>query len=368
MNDSELTAEYSLQYLLTVNSVVPVNFGGWYDANSTVTLSANAASDLGNRTRYVFTDWSNSVSGQGNAQTLLIDGPKTVDVNWTRQYEVSVLSSYGDPHGAGWYDEGSAAMISVTSPFSTGAGSRQVFVGWGGDASGTDPAKQVTVNAPRTVSAQWEPQDLVFLLPGDSNGSLVNNPPPTIQLHGPDGNIQLQPISEGNWLTVGNYTVESVIWHGVDVAAHEPSYLTQPNGKWVFPLDVHELTVHVIGIPFWLPASGATATVRLPDGTNKTAVVDGGGYANLQQLPQGNYVLLTDYQFLQWTTPVELASTTTLMIHMPSLFQLAFIAAALGGAGIVTRKHRKKNQRKSFHNTLAVEMTEGGGPISLVSH
>jgi M6 family metalloprotease-like protein len=368
MNDSELTAQYDLQYMLTVNSVVPVNFGGWYDANSTVALSANATADLGNRTRYVFTSWSNSVNGQGNTQTLIMDGPKTVDVNWTRQYEVTVLSSYGAPEGDGWYDEGSIATISVMSPFDTGEGTRQLFIGWSGDASGTDPGTQVTVNAPKTVSAQWKPQDLVFLLPTDSNESLVTDPTPTIQLRGPDGSTRLQPISEGNWLTAGNYTLESATWHSVEVATPGMSFFTQPNAKWVIPLDVHELTVNVIGMPFWLPASGATVTVRLPDGTNKTAAVRGGGYATIQQLPQGNYVLLTDYQFLQWTTQIKLASTTTLMIGIPSLFQLAFISVALGAAGIIARKHKRKSRRKSFQKTVAVDVAECGDPISLVSH
>jgi hypothetical protein len=140
--------------------------------------------------------------------------------------------------------------------------------------------------------------------------------------------------------------------------------LTQPDAKWVIPLSVDDLTLHVVSIPFWLPATGATVTVDLPDGTDETAVANENGYATLDQLPQSNYVLLINYQFLQWTTPVGLASLTTMTIDMPSLFQFAFIVGGLAVAGVALRKRIKKGSRKQLQNSIATNI-EGRQGIHL---
>jgi uncharacterized repeat protein (TIGR02543 family) len=62
--------------------------------------------------------------------------------------------------GAGWYDTGATATVSVSeSTVTSAAGSRQVFVGWGGDATGTGIASDsITMDSAKTATANWKTQ------------------------------------------------------------------------------------------------------------------------------------------------------------------------------------------------------------------
>jgi len=66
---------------------------------------------------------------------------------------VDSAGGLGNPQGGGYYDTGSTAQFSVTSP--VGYLVQQVFVQWQGDYTGTSPQGSVTMNAPRTVTATW---------------------------------------------------------------------------------------------------------------------------------------------------------------------------------------------------------------------
>jgi uncharacterized repeat protein (TIGR02543 family) len=68
-------------------------------------------------------------------------------------YYLTVVSDYGDPQGEGWYDSGSTATFSVTSPVGTIA--RHFFTGWGGDSTATTPTVNILMDEPKTVTANW---------------------------------------------------------------------------------------------------------------------------------------------------------------------------------------------------------------------
>jgi hypothetical protein len=103
----------------------------------------------GSGVEYVFNSWDDGTKTA--SRTISHGGAYTA--NYMTRYYLTVESAYGDPQGEGWYDSGSTATISVTSP--KGKIIRQVFTGWSGDFSATTSSASVTMNGPKTITANW---------------------------------------------------------------------------------------------------------------------------------------------------------------------------------------------------------------------
>jgi hypothetical protein len=84
-----------------------------------------------------------------------MNGPHNAVAQYTTQYLLTVNSpgGMGNPQGGGYYNAGSTAQFSVTSP--EGYVIQQVFVQWQGDYTGTSPQASITMNGPKTVTAVW---------------------------------------------------------------------------------------------------------------------------------------------------------------------------------------------------------------------
>jgi uncharacterized repeat protein (TIGR02543 family) len=163
-----ITFNWQEQYYLTTStnfgSVLPVS--GWYDAGSTVTLSATAPS-AGLSEQYVWNGWTGTGTGSYSGNDLpavnevTMNGPITETASWTHQYQVTasystsdgtsptanvVLSgtSLGSPSYTTlttsaqqvWLDAGSS--WSVNSPIIAGSGTEQwiATAGTSGTVSG----------------------------------------------------------------------------------------------------------------------------------------------------------------------------------------------------------------------------------------
>ena len=104
-----ITFNWQEQYYLTTStnfgSVTPVS--GWYDAGSTVTLSATAPT-AGSGEQYLWNGWTGtgtiSYSGNDNPATnaVTMNGPINEAASWTHQYYLTVSSAYGSTTGSGW--------------------------------------------------------------------------------------------------------------------------------------------------------------------------------------------------------------------------------------------------------------------------
>jgi hypothetical protein len=89
------------------------------------------------------------------------------------QFYLTVQSSYGEVSGEGWYDANSTAYASLSvGEVDCGNGTRRVFVGWGGDASGgnltSDP---IIMNESKTAVANWKTQ--LKLIVASAHGSPI---------------------------------------------------------------------------------------------------------------------------------------------------------------------------------------------------
>jgi parallel beta-helix repeat protein len=137
-----VTVVWITQHYLTVDSLYGDPVGaGWYDAGTTASWSVTSPWPGATGTQYVATP---PTSGD-----VLMDSPKTVTVSWTTQYYLTVVSPYGAPTGEGWYNAGTTAHWSVTSPWSGGTGIRYITSPTSGD---------VLMDEPKTVTASWTTQ------------------------------------------------------------------------------------------------------------------------------------------------------------------------------------------------------------------
>jgi hypothetical protein len=147
------TANYKKQKYLTIASAFGNPQGeGWYDFGVTATISVTTPLEQSG-TKHTFTGWSGDFTGATSSASVVMNEPKTVTANWRNEYLLTVESDIGEPQGEGWYNSGSTATISVTSPI--GIIIRQVFTGWSGDFTGDTASASVVMNEPKTVTANW---------------------------------------------------------------------------------------------------------------------------------------------------------------------------------------------------------------------
>ncbi len=155
------TFTYQTQYQFNVvtdpSGVTSTTGGGWYNEGASVQTNQAPQSVPGpTGTQYTFKGWELDGSPQSGSQlSVTMDKPHTAVAKYSTQYQLVVDSpgGLGNPQGSGYYDAGSTATFSVTSP--VGFLVQQVFTQWQGDYAGTGPQGSVTMDKPKTVHAVW---------------------------------------------------------------------------------------------------------------------------------------------------------------------------------------------------------------------
>ena len=155
------TFNYQTQYRLSVSAnpanITQVSGGGWFNSGQSAQTSQAPQIVPGLAgVQYVFQNWSVDGGAQsGNQVTITMNAPHTAVAQYKTQYQLTVNSpsGLGNPQGGGYYDSGSTAQFSVTSPVGTLI--QQVFVQWQGDYTGTSAQASITMNGPKTVNAVW---------------------------------------------------------------------------------------------------------------------------------------------------------------------------------------------------------------------
>lgn len=134
---------------------LPTTFNWFMGTNHS--LQVNSTLQNGG-TRYVFLQWSDGSTLNSKNFTALTD--ITLTANYKTQYMLTVVSDAGNPQGTGWYDSGTQAMFSVTTPVPEPGvlgmlGGKLLFQGWSGDSKSTSKSVTITMNGPKTVTAVW---------------------------------------------------------------------------------------------------------------------------------------------------------------------------------------------------------------------
>jgi hypothetical protein len=122
------------------------------------TIQVPSEVSTGTDTKIVFVKWSDDETS--NSRTLTLTDDTTLTAKYKTQYLLTVNSPMGTPQGSGWYDEGSSAQFSVASPLTVEGfmgmlGSKHVFQHWSGDSPATTASTSVTMDGPKTVTAEW---------------------------------------------------------------------------------------------------------------------------------------------------------------------------------------------------------------------
>jgi hypothetical protein len=135
-----------------------VPFNTWIKANSTLTFSYVTLVDDGQPTRY-------ALVSVNQTSPITISAPMTILATYKTQYYLTVehtpLDIILDGHqtGQGYYDANSNATITADPFVQIVAGSsRFTFDHWSGSTSGTDTEITITMDAPKTSTANYKIQ------------------------------------------------------------------------------------------------------------------------------------------------------------------------------------------------------------------
>ncbi len=160
-SSANLVAGWKKQYYVNlVSQYGNPSGGGWYDPAASVTATVSSPFSTGNDTRYLTTGFAGTGSapqaGSGTSVTFSLNTPSTLTFNWKTQYYVQVATEFGNARGAGWYDAGATASISVNqTSVSVNAFLTKRFAGWSGGLVSASPSAVLTVDGPKRVSAVW---------------------------------------------------------------------------------------------------------------------------------------------------------------------------------------------------------------------
>lgn len=127
---------------------------------------------LSNTSRIVFVQWADGDRSPSKRITLIQSTVLTT--LYKIQYYLEVQSEYGDPQGAGWYDENSLTAFSVSPSIIESHSDNKVqirfFNGWTQDTMEKTVHGYINVNSPKTVRAEWITTEY-------NTSSEQNNPP-----------------------------------------------------------------------------------------------------------------------------------------------------------------------------------------------
>ena len=126
----------------------------WADKGASITITAAFVSnEAAKKSRLLFTGWRGAVVSASPKITVTMDEAKIINATWKQQFYLLITSQYGSPQGEGWYDKGSTATASVTSP--VGFIIQHKFVSWTGDVNSPSLAVTVLMDSPKNLVANW---------------------------------------------------------------------------------------------------------------------------------------------------------------------------------------------------------------------
>ncbi|MEM2840194.1 MAG: hypothetical protein QXN62_01325 [Candidatus Bathyarchaeia archaeon] len=87
-----ISAEYTKEYFLKVNSTIPGIFGqGWYSEGAEVHIKAPRCVESGN-VKYVFESWVGEIDTKGVNATVFMDAPKSITAKWSTFFRVNLTA------------------------------------------------------------------------------------------------------------------------------------------------------------------------------------------------------------------------------------------------------------------------------------
>jgi len=170
--DKSIAANFILQYTLTIaagtgGTTNPAPGSYTYDTGTQVTVTAVP------NTGYRFSGWSGAVTGTTNPLTVTMDADKSITASFIRQYTLTIAAGTGgmiNPvPGSYTYDTGTQVMVTAVP----NSGYR--FSGWSGTVTGTTNPIIVTMDADKSITANFIRQYTLTIAAGSGG---TTNPAP----------------------------------------------------------------------------------------------------------------------------------------------------------------------------------------------
>ncbi len=136
---------------------------GEYAPDSTVSLSADRVVSRSSGVRYLFVSWTVDGTRYDTevVSVRITHGSVIAVAEFKVQYELKIESLFGNPQGSGWYDEGSVATFSVTSPANLGI---HIFERWSGNSTSTLPKDTIVMSSPKTIATVWKTDNTALIV------------------------------------------------------------------------------------------------------------------------------------------------------------------------------------------------------------
>jgi hypothetical protein len=134
-------------------------------------IEVPALVSLGSGSRGAFVQWNDGNSSM--VRSIFVDGDLIITAQYVTQYYLTVNknpSYIGTTTGQGWYNNGTIAVATCTSPVSYYS-YRYVLVNWTGDAFGNSTILQILMDCPKDVTANYIEQFNVTFTTYECEGS-----------------------------------------------------------------------------------------------------------------------------------------------------------------------------------------------------
>jgi hypothetical protein len=103
--------------------------------------------------RLKFNHWSDGSTG--NPLTVDVKSNKTVSAEFSKEFLLTIQSSYSGVTGGGWYSEGQTVPIATPGSIES-EDAKYYFEGWSGDVKTANNSTSVTMDSPKTLHANWK--------------------------------------------------------------------------------------------------------------------------------------------------------------------------------------------------------------------
>jgi hypothetical protein len=150
-----------------------------YDVGASVTCSLTSPVSGGTGIQYTSTGWtggSGNIPATGTAATysFTINQNSTITWNWKTQYKLTIAANPPEcgtatPSGETWYDADTVVTLTAEGTGVYG------FSNWSGDLTGTENPKNIVMDAPKNVTANFGRPTLIV-----SNPSAYDTPVPAV--------------------------------------------------------------------------------------------------------------------------------------------------------------------------------------------
>jgi surface protein len=146
-----------------------------------------------------FVQWSGDLSGSEVPKTITVDGEKTVNVKFERKNYPLTITIVGE----GTVEETIVPQKTTEYPYETVVELTPIpsegweFVEWGGDLTGSEVPKQITVDTEKQVTVTFQLKTYPLNVSVEGNGTI--NVEPLLDLYPHGSQVTLTPVPERGW-------------------------------------------------------------------------------------------------------------------------------------------------------------------------